>query len=374
MDRQRVCDGIVQALESFGVRYFFAVSGANIEPIHDAIYQLGDGKLRSVLAKHESGAAFMADCHARVHGTLGVCGSTSGGGMLNLLAGVAEANAESVPLLALVGQPATASWGKGAFQDSSGIGRALSAVELFRQVTKYTALVEDPGAALGQLDEAIEVSLEGRPGATVLLLPRDILLSELPYGCESRAIDPRGGLGEVAFDRVRTLASMLREAKRPTLIIGHGACRSPRRDRIVAFAERYGIPAVVTLSGKGAFPNRHPLFRGVLGASGHPGAVQAIEEADVVVLVGASLNMMTRTVLGDLLEAKQVAYVNVDEDYVDRILTTRLKVLGDAGDVFSRLLETDCGPMDVPGRPPELNDMAPAFIPVDFGKTGERAV
>lgn len=168
MATYRVCDAVVEALRDFGVRYFFSVSGANIEPIHDSIYLYGYRRLVSVLAKHESGAAFMADAHARVHKTLGVCGSTSGGGMLNLLAGVAEANAESVPLLALVGQPPTSLWGKGAFQDSSGIGRAPNAIELFRQVSKYTGLINKPDEALAHLEEAITASLSGRPGASVL--------------------------------------------------------------------------------------------------------------------------------------------------------------------------------------------------------------
>lgn len=340
MATYRTCDALVEALRDFGVRYFFSVSGANIEPIHDSIYLYGCRRLISVLAKHESGAAFMADAHARVHKTLGVCGSTSGGGMLNLLAGVAEANAESVPLLALVGQPPTSLWGKGAFQDSSGIGRALNAVELFRQVSKYTGLIHKPDEALAHLEEAITASLSGRPGASVLLLPRDVLLSEIPGGKSSTlAIRSSRASSPVDEETLAALARTFLQSKRPVLILGHGVLRSIKHDRIIEFAERHSVPTVVTLSGKGAFPNRHRLFRGVLSVSGHPTAVRTIAEADVVFLIGAGLNLMTRAPLSDILQGKRLVSINADDDYIDRIANPDLKVLGDAGEIISSLLE-----------------------------------
>src|SRR6266446_1568186 len=114
----KLVDALVEALLALDVRYVFGVSGANIEHLHDAIHRLGAGRLVSVLAKSESGAAFMADGYARVHRHLGVCCSTSGGGMMNLAVGIAESYAESVPVLALVGQSPARGEGRGAFQDS----------------------------------------------------------------------------------------------------------------------------------------------------------------------------------------------------------------------------------------------------------------
>ena len=101
----QLADAIVEALKGLGVRYVYGVSGANIEHFHDAIHRLGGEQLRSVLAKGEDGAAFMADCHARVHGSIAVCASTSGGGMMNLVAGLAESYQSSTPVLAIIGQP-----------------------------------------------------------------------------------------------------------------------------------------------------------------------------------------------------------------------------------------------------------------------------
>jgi acetolactate synthase I/II/III large subunit len=367
MATYRTCDALVETLRDFGVRYFFSVSGANIEPIHDSIYLYGRRRLISVLAKHESGAAFMADAHARVHKTLGVCGSTSGGAMLNLLAGVAEANAESVPLLALVGQPPTSLWGKGAFQDSSGIGRALNAIELFRQVSKYTALIHKADEALAHLEEAITASLSGRPGASVLLLPRDVLLSEIPGGkSSSLAIKSYRASSPVDEKALGALARTFLQSKRPVLILGHGVLRSIKHGRIIEFAERYSVPTVVTLSGKSAFPNRHRLFRGVLSVSGHPTAVRTIAEADIVFLIGAGLNLMTRTPLGDLLREKRLVYINVDDEYIDRVANPSLKVLGDAGEIISSLLEwleVDSKPIPVSlEAPTDLEQVEPPVL------------
>src|SRR5262245_46043136 len=175
----KVCDAIVATLLELDVRYLFGVSGANIEHIHDAVHRLGGTRLRSILAKHESGAAFMADGHARVSRTLGVCCSTSGGGMLNLLAGVAEAQASAVPLLALVGQPPLSSEGKGGFQDSSGRDHTVNALQLWRAVTKHTAKISRAEDFWHEFLGCLRQALSGRRGATALLLPRDVMEAEV---------------------------------------------------------------------------------------------------------------------------------------------------------------------------------------------------
>jgi acetolactate synthase-1/2/3 large subunit len=146
----KLVDAVVEALLALDVRYVFGVSGANIEHLHDSIHRLGGGRLVSVLAKSEYGAAFMADGYARVHRRVGVCCSTSGGGMMNLAVGIAESYAESVPVLALVGQPPARGEGRGAFQDSSGIGRSVNAMALFGGIAKFVAKIMCPTTS-GQL-------------------------------------------------------------------------------------------------------------------------------------------------------------------------------------------------------------------------------
>ena len=121
----QLSDALVTTLRHWGIQSVFGVSGANIEHFHDSIHRLGGGELKSVMARTEMGAAFMADANARIHRRLGVCCSTSGGGMMNLAVGIAESYNDSVPVLAVVGQPPSILEGCGAFQDSSGIGRSV---------------------------------------------------------------------------------------------------------------------------------------------------------------------------------------------------------------------------------------------------------
>src|SRR5688572_620383 len=154
-----LADALTATLRDWNLKYLFGVSGANIEPLHDAVNRLGDQRFRSVCAKSEVGAAFMADCRARVQRTLGVCCSTSGGGMMNLAVGVAEAFAESVPLLALVGQPPSKLDGRGAFQDSSGIGRSVNADLLWAAISKYQARITEPGQFWRCLVSAVSAAL-----------------------------------------------------------------------------------------------------------------------------------------------------------------------------------------------------------------------
>lgn len=335
-------DALVKALISLNVRYIFGVSGANIEHLHDAIHRLGNGKLQSVMAKSEDGAAFMADCHSRVHRTLGVCCATSGGGMMNLIAGIAESYAESVPVLALVGQPPSALEGKGAFQDSSGIGRTVDSMKLWGAVAKYVAKISKPEDFWHHLTEAVKAALSGRPGPAVLMFPRDIFEQEVEP-CPENWADNLINLicpTPVTLDMVRPLFEEICRAKNPVLLIGHGVRRCSDPQAVVNFARSVGLPVVTTLSGRGEFPNDDPLYLGMLGVAGHPSAHAYLkEQADLLIVVGAGLNIMTRQPLGCALIDKKIAVVNVDVGEITRIISDALVVEADAGMVFNALLE-----------------------------------
>ncbi|NEO18533.1 MULTISPECIES: thiamine pyrophosphate-binding protein [unclassified Moorena] len=337
----KLVDALVQALISLNVPYVFGVSGANIEHLHDAIHRLGNGKLQSIMAKSEDGAAFMADCRARVHQTLGVCCSTSGGGMMNLIAGIAESYSESVPVLALVGQPPSALEGRGAFQDSSGIGRTVDAIKLWGAVTKYVAKISNPDDFWHHLTEAIKAALSNRPGPAVLLFPRDIYEQEVEPCPENWArelrnlIRPKG----VPVEMIRPLFEAIRRAKNPVLILGHGVRRCSAPEAVVNFVRAVGLPVVTTLSGRGEFPNDDPLYLGTLGVAGHPSVHAYLkEQADLFVVVGAGLNLMTRQPLAFVLTDKKIAVVNVDVTAITRIISPALVVEADAGMAFQGLL------------------------------------
>ena len=338
----KLSDALVKALISLNVRYIFGVSGANIEHLHDAVHRLGKGKLQSVMAKSEDGAAFMADSHARVHRTLGVCCSTSGGGMMNLIAGIAESYAESVPVLALVGQSESALEGRGAFQDSSGIGRTVDSLKLWGAVAKYVGKISKPDDLWYHLSEAVKVALSGRPGPAVLMFPRDIFEQEVEACPENWAEELRNLIcpTPVTLDMIRPLFEEICRAKNPVLLMGHGVRRCSDPQAVVNFARSVGLPVVTTLSGRGEFPNDDPLYLGMLGVAGHPSAHAYLkEQADLLIVVGADLNIMTRQPLGATLVDKKIAVVNIDVGEITRIISPALVIEADAGMVFKALLD-----------------------------------
>lgn len=334
-----LAEALVATLAGWDCRYVFGVSGANIEHLHDALHR--DGRVRSVMARSETGAAFMADARARVHRTLGVCCATSGGGMMNLAVGLAESYAESVPVLGIVGQVATALAGRGGFQDGSGIGRTVDAAAMFRAMTKYVARIDDAAAFWPALAAAATAALGGRPGPAVLLVPRD--LWSLPVGApppgfptQLAALRAPAPLGDAAA--VDRLFAALRDARRPVLVVGTGVDRCAAPDEVRRFAVAAGVPVVTTMGNSGAFPHDDPRFLGVVGAAGHPSAHAYLNDAaDLIVAVGTGLDAMTRGPIARGLGRAPVAVVNLDAGQLGRTLTPALLVEADAGLVFARL-------------------------------------
>lgn len=338
----KLSDAIVETLKELGVGYLFGVSGANIEHLHDAVNRLGNGRLISVLSKTETGAAFMADCHARVHRKLGVCCATSGGGMMNLIVGIAESYNESVPVLAIVGQPPSTLVGCGAFQDSSGRGRSVDALTMWLSVTKYTAFIDDAQQWWDQFARAVGNALGGRPGPTALLIPRDkfeLEVGEPPSGWYDRLCDylpapPDSG-------RVQRLFNALHSARRPVLVLGQGVRRCSSPEAVIRFARQTGIAVAVTPSARAEYPNDAPNFLGICGITGLPSVHEYLEQtADLFILVGTSLDVMSRGPLVKCIEEGRHAFiVNIDPQSVHVDGPHIEAVRGDAGTVFLLLLE-----------------------------------
>jgi len=337
----KLVDALVEALASWGVRYVFGVSGANIEHLHDAIHRLGNGKLSSVLAKTETGAAFMADCRARTRNTLGVCCATSGGGMLNLAVGIAESFAESVPVLAIVGQPPSVLEGRGAFQDSSGIGRSVDAMRFWQSIAKYVAKLEHGRDFWLVLRAAVESALSGRRGPAVILIPRQVFDHEvgaapIDWPCELERI---GAPPPVTSAEALALFGLMRDARRPLVLLGQGVQRSPDAGAVAAFARRSRIPVATTLSARADYPNDDPLYVGTVGAAGHPSAHDYInDKVDLIVAAGTSLDVMTRGAIEKSFKDKRFAVIDVDTEAIHRIVKPDVAVRGDVGRTFRTLL------------------------------------
>ncbi|WP_454199887.1 thiamine pyrophosphate-binding protein [Nocardia sp. Marseille-Q1738] len=315
----RVVDYLVQAVSALGVRHIFGVDGANIEDLYDAIFDAPDD-VTGVIAKHEFSAATMADGYARSTGGFGVVASTSGGGAMNLVAGLAESFASRVPVLALVGQPPTSLEGNGAFQDTSGQAGAIDAVRLFGAVSTYCARVETGADLPDQVARAVGAARRGGPA--VLLLPKDVQQADLgkvaPFRLSSRTHrSDRAGTA-----RVRDALARARRTGKIVIIAGDQVARDDARDELARLATALDAAVGVAPDAKDTYDNADPAFCGVAGTMGHPELAAAIRSSALCLLVGTRLPVTTRAGLEPLLSECTVASVGVAPPYLPAIHAT----------------------------------------------------
>ncbi|MFI6871584.1 thiamine pyrophosphate-binding protein [Nocardia sp. NPDC050406] len=334
--------------------HLFGVGGANIEDIYDAV-ERGPSGFTGVVAKHEFGAATMADGYARTTNRLGVVAATSGGGALNLLAGLGESFDSRVPVLALVGQPPTTLEGRGAFQDTSGAPGRLDAERLFGAVARHCERVSDPTNTVAALDRAIDSAYGGGPA--VLLLPKDIQTAtaapESPVPERERPVDsPLIATLDTALalsDSVVAAAhhpptidhaavTLLREASGRTVIIaGPEIARANTRAELKIFAEALGAPVLVTPDARDTFPNTHSGFAGVVGIMGHRNAPDLLAAAEVVVLVGTTLPLTARAGLDAILPQARVLHLGMESPFVHTDFQLRAPLARTLTDLAARV-------------------------------------
>jgi acetolactate synthase-1/2/3 large subunit len=258
--KQRVVDDIVGYLAAIGVDYIFGVDGANIEDLYDAAFFQSD--ITAVLAKHEFSAATMADGYSRSSGDFGVVAVTSGGGALNPVAGLGESFTSRVPVLALVGQPATTMDGRGSFQDTSGRNGALNAEALFSEVSLFCRRVQTPADIASALPAAVAAARTGGPA--VLLLPKDVQQSNVRIN---------GFMAEHGVDRPRRIGdprpivrALRRVTGRVTIIAGEQVARDDARAELASLRAALDVdgPSVVSIE---CAADEIPPFATFLGPS-----------------------------------------------------------------------------------------------------------
>ena len=312
--RMTVADLILKYLQAEKVEYIFGVPGTSLVPLFAACNR--NNNVKPILAKHEQGAAFMADGYARVKGSLGACFGTSGPGATNLVTGVANAFVDNVPILVLTGQVSTSAYGKGTFQDSTKEG--IDSVSMFDPITKQSSMIISKYKAVDQLREALRIALTGKKGPVHLSLPKDIMSEELEVDLPS--------------------ASTYRHSA--VILIGSGSITSGACEEIRELAEMLSIPVATTPKAKGAFPEDHPLALGVLGLSGSPMAEKYIisNQTDLLLVIGASLNQIT-TMSWDprLAPSKCLIHVNIDPTEIGKNYRADIPLIGDARTIVDEI-------------------------------------
>ncbi|MDP3482827.1 MAG: thiamine pyrophosphate-binding protein [Sulfuricella sp.] len=331
-------DLVVAYLEQIGVEFVFGVPGGAIEPLYNALARSARrGGPRPVVARHETGAAFMADGYARETGRIGVCCATSGPGSTNLITGVACAYENEIPLLVISGQPSLLLLGRGAMQESAGIG-GIDTVAMFRTCTRYSALVSHPDQLERQLASALLLAHQPTPGPVHLSIPVDVLRSPAghkpAYDLASLLLPP----SLVDDAAVKALHGQLEQARRVVVLIGSGCGEAI--DVILDLAEKIGAVFVTTPDAKGFVSPRHPLYRGVFGFAGHRSADAAMNDrADLILAVGSDLGEFTSNGWCESLLNSRLVHIDSCEAHLLRSPMARLHVRGRIRPVFERLLD-----------------------------------
>jgi acetolactate synthase I/II/III large subunit len=269
---------LVRCLENEGVELVFGIPGE--ENIH-FIDALNGSTIRFILVRHEQGASFMADMYGRLTGRAGVCVATLGPGAINLLLGVADANTDSAPLVAISAQVGLSRIYKESHQ-------SVDLVRMFRPATKWAEIITRPEAIPEMVRKAFKLSQTERPGAVYLAVPEDVEPLAMPAEAAPLAIN-------VVYDmapspsQINRAAQVLRGARSPILLAGHGAARGAASDALVRFSERLNIPVATTFMGKGVFPDDHSNALGAIGFMRRDYVNFGFDRADVVICVGYDL-------------------------------------------------------------------------------------
>jgi acetolactate synthase-1/2/3 large subunit len=273
-----VAQFIVQCLENEGVQYVFGIPGE--ENIH-LVDAFKDSSIRFILVRHEQGASFMADIYGRLTMRAGVCLATLGPGAINLLLGTADANSDSVPLVAISAQVGINRGYKESHQ-------RIDLVNMFRPVTKWAELVQSAEAIPEMVRSAFKQAQTERQGATYLSIPEDIESQSMPKGLHP--LFPNTVYDSApSSSQIQRAVAVLRGSKRPIILAGHGATRNSAQAALIQFSEQLSIPVATTFMGKGVFPDNHPNSLGTMGFMRHDYANFGFDQADTVICVGYDL-------------------------------------------------------------------------------------
>ena len=321
---------ILKSLELLGIKDVFGLPGGAIMPFYDEL--MSADKIRHILVRHEQGAGHAAEGYAASSGKLGVAIATSGPGATNLVTAIADAHMDSVPLLAITGQVFSHSMGTDAFQEVD-----ISGVTM--PITKHSFLVTKPEEIPGVIAAAVHIATTGRPGPVLVDVTKDAQQNSAPFIWPPE-IDLPGyhPVTKANAKQVQVAAEMIAAAKKPVLYVGGGTIRADAHKELAAFANKVGAPVVTTLMARGAFPDSSPLNLGMPGMHGTVPAVLALQESDLLVVLGARFDDRVTGKPSEFAPLAQVIHVDIDPAEIGKIRHAEVPIVGDVKDVLGDLL------------------------------------
>lgn len=320
---------LVYALETAGVTDVFGIPGGAILPLYDPL--MDSPSIRHILVRHEQGAGHAAEGYAYVSGKVGVCMATSGPGATNLVTPLADANMDSVPMVAITGQVPSPSIGTDAFQEADIRGITMP-------ITKHSFLVTNPDDIPRAIAEAFHLASTGRPGPVLVDVSKDALQGSTTFEWPS-SLDLPGyhPVTRPHAKQIREAARLIIDAKAPVLYVGGGVMRARASQALMRLAELTGIPVVTTLMARGAFPDSHPLHLGMPGMHGTVAAVGALQKSDLLITLGARFDDRVTGKLSTFAPDAAIIHADIDPAEIGKNRDADVPIVGDLAEIIPDL-------------------------------------
>ncbi|MFG2075908.1 acetolactate synthase large subunit [Nonomuraea maritima] len=329
-ERMTGAQALVRALEHMGVDTMFGIPGGAILPAYDPLYD--STKVRHVLVRHEQGAGHAAEGYAQATGRVGVCMATSGPGATNLVTPIADAYMDSVPIVAITGQVASAAIGTDAFQEADISGITMP-------ITKHNFLVTDPADIARTIMEAFHIASTGRPGPVLVDISKDALQAETTFSWPPTMQLP--GYRPVTrphSKQIREAAKLIAESHRPVLYVGGGVHKAGASEELLQLAELTNIPVVTTLMARGTFPDSHPQHMGMPGMHGSVSAVGALQQSDLIVALGVRFDDRVTGQLSSFAPHAKIVHADIDPAEISKNRHADVPIVGDCKEVIADLI------------------------------------
>ncbi|WP_084127425.1 acetolactate synthase large subunit [Demequina sp. NBRC 110054] len=323
-------EAIIRSLECAGATDVFGLPGGAILPTYDPL--MDSTKLRHILVRHEQGSGHAAQGYAHATGKVGVCIATSGPGATNLVTAIADANMDSIPMVAITGQVGAALIGTDAFQEADIVG-------ITSPITKHNVLIKDPAEIPKAIAEAFYIASHGRPGPVLVDVAKSAQQAMTEFQWPERIDLP--GFNSGARPHAKTVqeaARLLATARRPVLYVGGGVIRSGASEGLRKLTDLSGAAVVTTLMARGALPDSHPQNLGMPGMHGTVAAVAALQKADLIVALGARFDDRVTGKLSSFAPHATIVHADIDPAEIGKNRAVDVPIVGDLKDVFSELV------------------------------------
>ncbi|WP_426319982.1 acetolactate synthase large subunit [Microbacterium sp. E-13] len=319
-------EAVVRSLDLLGVTDVFGLPGGAIMPVYDPL--MDDEAVRHILVRHEQGAGHAAEGYAAASGRVGVALATSGPGATNLVTAIADAYMDSVPIVCITGQVFSTLMGTDAFQEADIVGITMP-------ITKHSFLVKRAEDIPGAIAAAFEIASSGRPGPVLVDITKDAQQAEAPFVWPPK-IDLPGyrPVTKAHGKQIQAAAQLIAEAQKPVLYVGGGVIRARASEELRTLAESTGAPVVTTLMARGAFPDSHQQHLGMPGMHGTVPAVLALQEADLLVALGARFDDRVTGKASLFAPNAKVVHVDIDPAEISKIRAADVPIVGDLKDVL----------------------------------------